>query len=90
MMATKSPHKNLFPLSLAFICLPPKYLPVDKVKVTNEILLQNILLHCISNNAAVEALAELLMSPDLDKDCVKSAIKVLWVVWGKYFFNEQF
>ncbi|KAJ3643760.1 hypothetical protein Zmor_026449 [Zophobas morio] len=82
MMMTKNPHKNLFKLALSIICYPPKYVPTEKVKVTNEILLKQILLNCLSSksevsNNAVESLAEILMSPDLEKEYIKTPMKAI-------------
>jgi hypothetical protein len=82
MILSKTPHKNIFKLSLAIICYPPRYVPIEKVKVTNEVLFKNILLNCISSksdvsNFAVESLADILLSPDLEKEYIKQPIKVV-------------
>jgi hypothetical protein len=82
MILSKTPHKNIFKLSLAIICYPPRYVPIEKVKVTNEVLFKNILLNCISSksdvsNFAVESLADILLSPDLEKEYIKQPIKVI-------------
>ena len=98
MMMTKNPHKNLFKLALSIICYPPKYVPTEKVKVTNEILLKQILLNCLSSksevsNNAVESLAEILMSPDLETEYIKTPMKVFILymeMWknGLLFFRQ--
>lgn len=73
------------------MCLPPKHLTVDKIKVNNEILLKHILLNCVSSknevsNAALESLAELLMSPDLEKQNIKETVKVIFIICVSVYF----
>lgn len=80
MLMTRNPHRNLFKLSLAVICMPPDHVVVEKMKITNEILLKNILANCLSpktdvSTSAIEALAEILSATDIEKDYVREPMK---------------
>lgn len=78
-LRSKNPHRNIFKLSLAIICNPSQHSSVEKIIVNNEILLRNIIFNILAqknevSNAAIESFAEILLSPDLQKETVERPI----------------